>query len=176
MSGPTIVCVDPDESAREETLDRLRVTGDDPTLVAAESLASAEESLRARSVDCVVTEHDLPDGTGLELASRVRDLRPSVGCVLYTAADREALATDEHDDAVAEYVAKGTVRTPPSDCGASWSSPRRFAPRPPTRSRRTRPTDSRRSTLTTSTRRRYATTWSESPTSRPATSTFPRPR
>ncbi|WP_135851503.1 GAF domain-containing protein [Halorussus salinus] len=105
MSGPTVLCVDPDEEAREETCDRLRAVGDDPTLVAAESLAAAEESLHEHPVDCVVTEHDLPEGTGLELAARVRDLRPSVGCVLFTAADRGELATDE-SDAVAEYVAK----------------------------------------------------------------------
>ncbi|UPV73450.1 GAF domain-containing protein [Halorussus limi] len=106
MSGLTIVCVDPDESAREETLAQLRDAGDAPTLVTAESLAAAEERVRDRDVDCVVTEHDLPDGTGLELAARVRDFRPSVGCVLYTAADREQLATDEFGDPVAEYVAK----------------------------------------------------------------------
>ncbi len=57
-----------------------------------------------------MTEHDLSDGTGLELAARVRDLRPSVGCVLFTAADRDELATDE-SDAVAEYVVKDG-RTP----------------------------------------------------------------
>jgi len=105
MSGPTVLCVDSDEEAREETCDRLRAVGDDPTLVAAESLAAAEESLRDHPVDCLVTEHDLPDGTGLELAARVRDLRPSVGCVLFTAADRDELGTDE-SEAVAEYVAK----------------------------------------------------------------------
>lgn len=105
MSGPTVLCVDPDEETREETCDRLRAVGDDPTLVAAESLAAAEESLRDHPVDCVVTEHDLRDGTGLELAARVRDLRPSVGCVVFTAADRDELGTDE-SDAVAEYVAK----------------------------------------------------------------------
>ncbi|WP_128477905.1 GAF domain-containing protein [Halorussus pelagicus] len=106
MSGPIIIFVDPDESAREETLDRLRAAGDEPTLVAAESLSAAEKLLCERAADCVVTEHDLPDGTGLELATRVRDVRPSVACIVYTAADREELATDEFGDTVVEYVPK----------------------------------------------------------------------
>lgn len=106
MPGPTIICVDPDESERAATLDRLRGRARDPTLLEAETLAGVEEPLRKRAVDCVVTEYDLPDGTGLDVADRVRESRPSAGCVLYTRTDRAAFDTEAHADAVTEYVSK----------------------------------------------------------------------
>lgn len=106
MTDTTILCVDPDESEREATMESLRSHGEDPDLVPASSLAAAEEALHDRDVDCVVSEYDLPDGTGLELAGRVREVRPSVGCILYTDADRDELDTTEFGEAVAEYVPK----------------------------------------------------------------------
>ncbi|NHN58246.1 MULTISPECIES: GAF domain-containing protein [Halorussus] len=106
MPGPTIICVDPDESDRAATLDRLRSEARDPTLLEAETLAGVEEPLRERAVDCVVTEYHLPDGTGLDVADRVRELRPSAGCVLFTRTDRAAFDTETHADAVTEYVSK----------------------------------------------------------------------
>ncbi|MFC4449702.1 GAF domain-containing protein [Halorussus aquaticus] len=102
----TVLCVDPDDSARAETAELLRTEATDLRVLQAASLADAVRELNDEEVDCVVTEYELPDGTGLELAARARDVRPDIGCVLYTATDRAALDTDETTETVTEYVAK----------------------------------------------------------------------
>lgn len=96
--------VDPDRSRREATLERLRAETEDATLASAASVEAAEEWVRENQADCVVTEYDLADRTGFELAERVRESWPSLGCIVYTGTDRERLATDEFENAVAEYV------------------------------------------------------------------------
>lgn len=102
----TILCVDPDADASEETAQLLQSEATDAHVVRAASLSDAEAALAETAVDCVVTEYELPDGTGLDLAAHLRDVRPSAGCVLYTEAGRKALNTDETTETVTEYVAK----------------------------------------------------------------------
>lgn len=104
MAGETVLYVDPDESRREETLERLRAETEEGTLAWAASVEAAEEWVSENQVDCVVTEYDLDAGTGFDLAERLREVRPSLGCVLYTATDRDRLVTDDFEDMVAEYV------------------------------------------------------------------------
>lgn len=113
MSNRTVLYVDRERSSREDALERLREharSGEharEVTFLAAESVADATETLADRDVDCVVTEYDLPDGTGLALAERVREVQPDAGCVLYTETDRAEIETDEAGGTVAEFVPKG---------------------------------------------------------------------
>lgn len=125
MSNPTVLYVDRERSSRATALERLREharcgedvrseeharcgeNARDVTFVTAESVAAATETLAARDVDCVVTEYDLPDGNGLEVAERVRDEQPDAGCVLYTETDRTEIETEEAGGTVAEFVPKG---------------------------------------------------------------------
>jgi GAF domain-containing protein len=104
MTGLTVLYVDLDESRRAETVEQLAETAPESSPVPAASVEAAEELLRERAVDCVVTEYDLGDATGFDLAERVRELRPSAGCIVYTATDHETLATDDFETTVAEYV------------------------------------------------------------------------
>ncbi|WP_276300839.1 GAF domain-containing protein [Halorussus lipolyticus] len=108
MTGATVLYVDPDESRRAAALEQLRAESDAGEVRPAASVEDATEWVRENPTDCVVTEYDLGDWTGFDLAERVREVRPSVGCVLYTAADRSAFATEEFGNAVAEYVDRDT--------------------------------------------------------------------
>jgi GAF domain-containing protein len=55
----------------------------------------------------VITEYDLPDGTGLELIGYAREIHPDVTGILFTDAGFEAIDTDSLAGAVVEYVDKG---------------------------------------------------------------------
>jgi GAF domain-containing protein len=100
-----ILCVDPDDAAREATASALKRAGLETRT--AGSLAVAEEALAADgSVDCVVTEYDLPDGTGLDLLRTVRDRAPDAACVLFTGRPVERVDTAAVGDLVAEYISK----------------------------------------------------------------------
>jgi len=106
MPELTALCVDPDESERATTVERLRANLDGATIAAAGSIEAAVAACRDCDPDCVVTEYDLPDGTGLDLVSRIRETAPDTGCVLHTAVDRETVVADAPDDVVVEYVDK----------------------------------------------------------------------
>jgi len=105
MSGATVLVVDPDGADRAETAGALR-DGMGASVLEAQSLAGAGESLADRTVDAVVTEYDLGDGTGLDLARHVRSVSPDTGVVLYT--DTADVDTGSAEDVIAEYVPKGT--------------------------------------------------------------------
>ncbi|MFB6296835.1 MAG: GAF domain-containing protein [Halobacteriales archaeon] len=106
MSDAVILCVDPDEATRAETIDELAAELDalDPTFEGAGSIADAEGIIGEVSVDCVITEYDLPDGTGLDLVDRIRETAPDAGCILFTAADHETIDTEAFHGAITEYL------------------------------------------------------------------------
>lgn len=100
----TLLCVDPDDDERAETVATLEDAGF--TVEAAASLDEARAALDG-SVECLVTEHDLGDDTGLTLIERARETVPDVACVLYTHHTPDEIDTVALGDAVAEYLRKG---------------------------------------------------------------------
>lgn len=103
MAG-TVLCVDPDDEDRRATAAALReATGRE--VMACPDLAAARDALTA-AVDCVVTEFELPDGTGLDLLAAVRETAPDAGFVLFTDTDLDGIGTGRLDDGIAEYVPK----------------------------------------------------------------------
>ncbi len=105
-----ILCVDGDETVREETVGTLRAEFDslDPVFETAGSLSEATPTL-AGDTAAVVTEYDLPDGSGLDLIDAAREACPDAGCILYTGTDPETIDTTQLQGAVIEYVGKGSV-------------------------------------------------------------------
>lgn len=102
MPSGTVLHVDPGREAREELRDAL--AGTDLEVRSATDVADAAATLRSDDVRCLVAEHELDDGTGMDLVRRVRETDPDVGCILYTDAARDAVETD--GPLVAEYVPK----------------------------------------------------------------------
>jgi len=105
-----LLCVDPDEDSRAETVARLREELADlnPTLVSCGTLAEAESALSSETV-AVITEYELPDGTGLDLVREAEEVCPDAGCVLYTATDPDAVPTDDLRGSLTEYVGKESL-------------------------------------------------------------------
>lgn len=99
-----MLVVDPDATARADTVDVVESALPGATVREAGSLADAEAALDPET-DTVVTEYDLGDGTGLELITTVRASVPDAGCVLYTAATE--IDTDSFEEVIAEFVPKG---------------------------------------------------------------------
>ncbi|WP_251330301.1 GAF domain-containing protein [Haloplanus pelagicus] len=99
-----VLCVDPASDEGHATQSALSRVGIDATVCG--SLHEARETLD-ESVVGVVTEYDLPDGTGLELVDEVRTVVPDATCVLFTDAGFDELETAALGTTVAEYVDKG---------------------------------------------------------------------
>lgn len=88
-----IICADPDRETRAETVEAL------------ETAARARELSATRGdVDALVTEYDLPDGTGLELAGDVRGDHPDAFCLLFTDTPFADVDT-AGSETVADYLA-----------------------------------------------------------------------
>jgi len=97
----TVLCVDPDA----ETAAAFEGTDGIDTL-AVETVADARDVVSTQHVDCVVAEYDLPDGTGFELFDSLREDRPNIGCILYTATPYLEMGSDATGETVVEYVRK----------------------------------------------------------------------
>lgn len=108
MADTRILCVEPDESTRAAVIDELQtnLAALDPVFEARGSLTAAETVLEARAVDCLITEYDLPDGTGVELIDRARTLSPDAGGILFTTASYDTIDTTGFETTVTEYLAK----------------------------------------------------------------------
>ncbi|WP_276259421.1 GAF domain-containing protein [Haloglomus litoreum] len=104
MTG-TVLYVDPDEEARGATTPALEDAG--LAVTACADLDTAVDALDD-ATDCVVTEFELPDGTGLDLLTAVRERTPDAGFVLFTDADPDDIGTSALAGAVTEYVPKGS--------------------------------------------------------------------
>ena len=110
VSTYRILCVDPDDTDREETAQRVRSDLDElgPVVETAASVADAEAALTPETA-AVVTEYELPDGTGFDLIRRAEEICPDAGIVLYTDTDPETMDTSELRGALTEYVGKESV-------------------------------------------------------------------
>lgn len=99
-----IVCIDPVEGDREKTRNALSEAGFD--IRGGGSLADARELLEmadTATIDCLVTEYDLPDGTGVDVVEAAREVDPDVTCVLFT---DDAVDPGVFEETIAEYLAK----------------------------------------------------------------------
>ncbi|MBB6645412.1 ATP-binding response regulator [Halobellus ruber] len=69
--------------------------------------AAAIERLRDESLDCVVSDYEMPDLDGLELLSRVRERYPELPFLLYTGKGSESIASRAINAGVTGYLQKG---------------------------------------------------------------------
>jgi DNA-binding NarL/FixJ family response regulator len=105
-----ILCVDPDESVRADTVETLRrdLSEMDPLVETAATVDDAEATL-TRDTTAIITEYTLPDGTGFDIIRAAQETCPDAGCILYTDTDPDTIDTTDLRGAVTEYVGKESV-------------------------------------------------------------------
>ncbi|MFB6120496.1 MAG: GAF domain-containing protein [Halobacteriaceae archaeon] len=110
MTAPVVLLVDPDTEARRRARDELAAALEDGEhrIEAVGALDAAKSVVADETVDCVVTEYDLPDGTGLDLLEHVRTVEPDAGCILFTEAPPDDVDTAAVRESVTEYLDRGT--------------------------------------------------------------------
>ena len=103
MSGMRVLCADPGSAAGPATaLDGIGI----PT-VASETVGDAKAKLDDRDVDCLVTEYEFPDGSGLELVDYVRETAPDTPCIIFTETPPTDIDTAQFEGLIVEYMRKG---------------------------------------------------------------------
>lgn len=64
------------------------------------------EKLRTTDVDCIVSDHDMPELTGIEFLRAVREQCPNVPFILYTGKGSEEIASEAISNGVTDYLQK----------------------------------------------------------------------
>lgn len=103
MAETTVLCVGSAETRR-----RIRTGLADESgmvIVDSASVTEAIDAVADSRVDCVVTEHDLPDGSGVELIRDIRDAQPNAGGILLAERDPEVIEAAD-DLPLIDYVDK----------------------------------------------------------------------
>ncbi|WP_336336845.1 PAS domain-containing protein [Haloarcula brevis] len=100
-----VLHVDDAQGFAEMTAEYLERVADDLTVVTATSpddgLARLDDS-----IDCVVSDYEMPERNGLELFDAVRDRYPDLPFILFTGKGNEAVASEAITAGVTDYLQK----------------------------------------------------------------------
>jgi len=104
-----VLHVDDDPTARQRVVEALRDVERPVETVAVDDATAGRDRVAAGDADVVVSAYDLPDGDGLELLDRIRDVSDDVPFVLFTGSGDETVASRAISAGVTEYVRKGAT-------------------------------------------------------------------
>ncbi|WP_423745518.1 bacterio-opsin activator domain-containing protein (plasmid) [Haladaptatus sp. SPP-AMP-3] len=82
---------------------------DDLTVRVESSVTACLSRLGEEAIDCIVSNHHLPDSTGLDLLETVRDEHPNLPFVVFTGGGSERIASEAIDLGVSDYVPETTI-------------------------------------------------------------------
>ena len=102
-----VLVVDDDPSAADLAATYLERLLDDVETATARSPEAAMDRLREGSIDCVVSDHDMPDATGLDLLADVRAEIGDLPFILFTGKGSEEIASEAITAGVTDYLQKG---------------------------------------------------------------------
>jgi len=102
METRTVLCVD-----TADEIGAVSAAVDDEAdleAIEATNVEAATAILESQSVDCVVTEYELPDGSGLDVVRALRETHPQTPCVLFTGVQPGAIDTASFEEMIVEYL------------------------------------------------------------------------
>lgn len=102
-----ILYVDDNEDSAE--MFKLILSGPDFEVEIALSIAEAIERAKSESFDLYVLDKRLPDGSGLELCTRLNALTPGVPCIFYTGDAYEVQRREAVAAGATAYVPKPDI-------------------------------------------------------------------
>ena len=112
MNAPRVLLVEDSNFMATKVADTLASAHSfDVTTVS--TAQAAREAITTESYDCVVSNYELPDETGLELAESLQDTPefPSLPFIILTGRSLEPLAKNAIAAGVTEFVYKGDQAT-----------------------------------------------------------------
>lgn len=102
MASGTVLCVDAESTVSETAAVVDRETEFES--LTRTTVADASEAIREEPVVCVITEYDLPDGSGLAVVDALREHAPQTPCVLFTDARPGEIDTGSFEEVIVEYL------------------------------------------------------------------------
>jgi len=105
-TGISIVVIDDDESFLSMT-ETFLDSDDEFGVTATTDQEAVLDAVEAGSVDCVVSDYDMPGTDGLELLAAVRERDRSLPFILFTGRGSEDVASEAISAGVTDYLQKG---------------------------------------------------------------------
>jgi PAS domain S-box-containing protein len=111
MSGPepdpvTVLHVDDEPGLCEVVADFLEHTHDWLEVEIATSASAGLDRVRQNSIDCVVSDYDMPEKNGLEFLKSIREENSELPFILYTGKGSEEIASEAISAGVDDYLQK----------------------------------------------------------------------
>jgi len=107
IDAVTVLHVDDDPGFGELVAEFLEREDAAFSVVTATSVDDALTVLRNESIDCVVSDYEMPDRDGLDLLELVRDNYPDLPFILFTGKGSEEIASQAISAGVTDYLQKG---------------------------------------------------------------------
>ncbi len=107
-AGIQILHVEDDAGFAELTRTYLTKIDDRFSVTHAASPDDGLQALETKSVDCIVSDHDLPDMNGVSLLQCVREDHPDLPFILFTGKGSEEVASEAISAGVTDYLQKET--------------------------------------------------------------------
>ena len=101
-----ILCVDDDADFLDLTATFLEQKLPSATIHTATRIDEANEYLASHSVNCIVSDYEMPEQTGLEFLESVRDQYPDLPFILFTGKGSEEIASQAISAGVTDYLQK----------------------------------------------------------------------
>ena len=108
MDGVSLLCVDDDADLVELTAVQLRRAGEQFEVTTETDPRGALETVSNTSIDCVISDYDMPEMDGLEFLEAVREGHPDLPFILFTGKGSEEVASEAIARGVTDYLQKGT--------------------------------------------------------------------
>lgn len=107
MAGLTrVLLVDDDPSLADLMANQLDDLCEEFSIQVETDPNSALESVERAEIDCIVSDHHMPQMTGLELLRYVREMDPDLPFILFTARGSEEIASEAVSEGVTDYFRK----------------------------------------------------------------------
>ena len=103
----TVLHVDDDAAFADLVADALERVDETIEITTATSAADGLAALEAHSVDCIVSDYQMPEMDGLAFLSAVREDHPELPFILFTGQGSEQVASEAISAGVTEYLQKG---------------------------------------------------------------------
>lgn len=107
MAGPTrVLLVDDDPSLADLMANQLGELREEFSIRIETDPHDALDAVETGDIDCIVSDHHMPQMTGLELLRYVREMDPELPFILFTARGSEEIASDAVSEGVTDYFRK----------------------------------------------------------------------
>lgn len=107
----TLLYVDAEQMRRDKTASVLRAESGF-NVIGVNSLEEAKHQLEDRDIEIVVTEYQLPDGDGFDVARYARDINPERPVFFYTESSTDDIDTTEHEGLIVDHHNRTDVSAP----------------------------------------------------------------